>query len=979
MPRRLPLGPTLMAAFLLTALLPAIMVSWLLSSNSATSTKTLAENAMSQAAHRVDVGALAHLGESHTVLNALVPPFELEGLEAERARNWIRDPKAFENMAYALTQQSPNVPYLYAGREDGRFTGVEREERGMVVREIDPGEPGRRQYLLSQPGDRSQLEKIEDTLYDPRQRPWYPLAASTGRRVFTNVYRSAVKQQFDLTLAHPIFAEDDTTLLGVVAVDMSLARLTELLRSTRISDHAVTYLVDKQGLFVASSVDEELSVFADGRHRRISPMESRDPLVRTSYEQLRALPAGPGTAAPGLVRLSPDPSWWSQLGLGDSPLIALKRPFGAKYDLDWQLIVVAPETDFTWQVIRARQWALAGLAAVIALCALAALMVARGLSRQFGLLNASASALGAGDIPPVQEDAPLLEVQHLSRVMHDSAHKLQDYNREIRVKNEQLEQAAQLLEERVRQRTAELAASREEALAAVRAKAGFLAVMSHEIRTPLNGVMGMSELLSGTPLTDTQRDLFDVLRLSCDQLQSVVGDILDFSRIEAGRLELEQRPFDLHAAIGQSIQMVQLAAQEKGLSLRTGVAPDVPQVIVGDVTRLRQVLLNLLSNAIKFTHTGGVTLDVATAAPSGDGTPRLRFTVTDTGVGIRPERLGQIFEPFDQGDTSTTRLYGGTGLGLAICRHLVGMMRGAIEVRSEPGLGASFNFDIEAPAVDASALLDTAPPPAPLPMSAGLRVLVVDDNAINRRVAAAMLQRLGHACATVDDGQAAIEAMQAAEAQGQPYTHVLLDRHMPGLDGLATAQAIHARWAARVPRLIGVSASTFAEDRQRCLDAGMHDYLPKPVQLAALARALLGDAGASAVGAAATRQPSPTGTPGNALPWLDTTRLDEFSEFDDESGTLRRDVIGLFLRLLDEQLPRLRADARAGDAPGFAQLAHRLAGAAANIGAVRLSQACLAAERTAREGPAATLADALDTIESCVEPTRAALAPPAAG
>src|SRR5690606_17463485 len=193
---------------------------------------------------------------------------------------------------------------------------------------------------------------------------------------------------------------------------------------------------------------------------------------------------------------------------------------------------------------------------------LAALMVARGLSRQFDLLNASASALGAGDIPPVQKNAPLLEVQHLSQVMHDSAHKLQSYNREIRIKNEQLEQAAQLLEERVRRRTAELAASREEALAAVRAKAGFLAVMSHEIRTPLNGVMGMSDLLRETPLTEAQQDLLGVLKVSSEQLLSVVDDILDFSRIEAGKLTLEQQAFDLRAAIRQAHDILMLRAQE---------------------------------------------------------------------------------------------------------------------------------------------------------------------------------------------------------------------------------------------------------------------------------------------------------------------------------------------------------------------------------------------------------------------------------
>ena len=217
--RRLPIGNTLIAALVLAALIPALLAAWLLSTNSSQSINTLAENAMSQAAHRVDVGALAHLGEAHTVVNALVPPFSGTDAEAARTRNWLVDTAAFETMAYALTQQSPNVPYLYMGTADGSFFGVEREDQGFVAREIRPGDPGRKHFLIGHPGDRSQLLREETQVYDPRKRPWYQLALSTGQRSFTDVYRSAVKSQFDLTLAHPIFDTDNRTVLGVVAVE----------------------------------------------------------------------------------------------------------------------------------------------------------------------------------------------------------------------------------------------------------------------------------------------------------------------------------------------------------------------------------------------------------------------------------------------------------------------------------------------------------------------------------------------------------------------------------------------------------------------------------------------------------------------------------------------------------------------------------------------------------------------------------------
>ena len=926
-----------MAALVLATLMPALLVSWLLSSNSSQAIETLAESAMSQAAHRVDVGALAHLGESHTVLNALVPPVATTGAEAERTRHWLGNPAAFELMAYALTQQSPNVPYLYFGTEDGSFFGLEREDQGFVVRSIHPGESGRRHYLIAQPGDRSRLIKTETTVYDPRQRPWYKLAQRTGHRVFTNVYRSAVKDQFDLTLAHPIYGDDQKTLLGVMAVDMSLARLTELIRSTRVSENAVTYLVDAEGLLVASSVNEDLNRTNGDRHQRITPEQSRDPLVRASYQLFRNHPTG---AAPGLVRLETQQDWLQRLGLSNNRLMAMQRPFGQKYQLDWRLIVVAPEQDFTGGVTRARQWALAAMAGLIGASVLLALVLGRRLSGQFRQLNAAALRLGAGEVPPVMERSRLSEVHNLSQVMHDSAVQLQAYHAEVQQKNAELRDAAQLLEQRVQQRTAELAASREEALAAVRAKAGFLAVMSHEIRTPLHGVVGMSELLADSSLDAAQRELVGVLRTSSDQLLSVVDDILDFSKIEAGRLTLERLPLDLRTTLQQVCDMLVQRARDKGLSLRLEIDPAVPAAICGDVTRLRQVLLNLLSNAIKFTHQGQVTLAVT---PTPDGA--LRFTVTDTGVGIRPEDLPRLFQPFAQGDTSTTRVYGGTGLGLLICKHLVALMGGDIAVQSMPGQGSTFAFTLPA---DAAALSDVPLPQRPtLPHNVrGQRVLVVDDLPANLQIAGAMLQRLGCPHLGVSSGEQALQALHDAAAAGQPFALVLLDSHMPGMDGDATARAIVQAWGERAPVIIGVSASSLGTDRQRSLAAGMHDTLPKPLTLQRLADSLrqwmpggrlLPEVPATAAGTGA----------GQTV--LDEQRWQELAAFDDPAGSLLREIAQDFLDQLSTLTTAANIAAEWHDTQALLQAAHALKGAAQNIGANALGQLCQQIEDAAQE------------------------------
>ena len=969
--RRLSLGPALIAALVLTALVPSLLVSWLLSSNSSQAIDTLAENAMSQAAYRVDVGALAHLGESHTVVNALVPPFATSGAEGQRTRNWLNDTAAFELMAHALTQQSPNVPYLYFGTADGSFFGLEREDGRFIVREIRPGDSGRRHFQISEPGDRSKLVKTETTVYDPRKRPWYQLAASTGQRVFTDVYRSAVKSQFDLTLAQPIFDTDGKSLLGVIAVDMSLARLTDLISNTKVSDNAVTYLVDGQGRMVASSVKEELSLLVNGKHQRITPLQSSDPLVRESFAQLSAQKRVEGSAQGGLVRLETQQDWLQRLGLTNNRLMALQRPFGSKYQLDWQLIVVAPEQDFTQHVTQARQWALLAMAALIGIGVIVAYAVAQGLSRQFQHLNRSATLVGTGKVPAVQQNAAFREVHLLSEVMHNSAVQLRDYNQEIQQKNTALQEAAQMLEERVRLRTAELAASREEALAAVKAKAGFLAVMSHEIRTPLNGVVGMSELLGDTGLTDAQKDLLGVLKVSSEQLLSVVDDILDFSKIESGKLALEHLPLDLKGTIASVCDIVRLKSQEKGLPLKVHIAPDVPPAMTGDITRLRQVLLNLLSNAIKFTDHGTVALRVWVERK---GDPMvLGFSVSDTGIGISANRLGDLFQPFSQGDTSTARVYGGTGLGLMICRHLVELMGGEIMVSSQVGVGSTFRFTIQA---NTAHLQDVVPLKAPaLPAAQHLqRVLVVDDNPVNLKVASAMLTRLGYPHDTLDNGLRAIEAVEQAQRELRPYALLLLDSHMPDIDGVSTAKQIHERLGAQAPVIIGVSASSLAQDRVRCMEAGMADYLVKPLELQMLAQALLqwtstGVGLAPEDGAAEhtdSAQPMRQSTR-----WVDPSRLATMAAFDDARGSLRQGIVDDFLATLDERVSAVKRATQTQDFESLFAAAHLLKGACDNIGATPLSDLCAAFELAASKQ---TLPDAgIEALIAAAAATRRSL------
>ncbi len=390
---------------------------------------------------------------------------------------------------------------------------------------------------------------------------------------------------------------------------------------------------------------------------------------------------------------------------------------------------------------------------------------------------------------------------------------------------------------------AELAVAVEAAQAASRAKSQFLANMSHEIRTPLNGVIGMTELLLRTPLTPAQHDYVQTARLSGDALLGLVNNVLDLSRIEAGRVEIETVPFELDALIEQVVAPLRDTALDRGLSIAVLLPSSVPRRLVGDPCRLRQVLTNLLGNAVKFTEQGRVAVRVAVEPAQvvvGDGEVMLAFTVEDTGPGIPQDQQARVFDAFAQADGTTTRRYGGTGLGLAISRHLCELMGGHISVQSTVGQGSIFRFT----ARFARASAETAPavPPSPEaaeteseagPAGVAARVLLVEDNRVNLLVGLGMLGRLGCTVETASTGREAVERLAS-----ERYDLVLMDCQMPDMDGFEATAAIRAREASGGPRtpIVALTANAIEGDRDRCLAAGMDDYLAKPFRLVDLRR-----------------------------------------------------------------------------------------------------------------------------------------------
>jgi PAS domain S-box-containing protein len=509
----------------------------------------------------------------------------------------------------------------------------------------------------------------------------------------------------------------------------------------------------------------------------------------------------------------------------------------------------------------------------------------------------------------------------------------------------------------------ELARARDAAEAATRAKSAFLASMSHEIRTPLNAVIGVAGMLKETELSDEQQLLVETIYTSGQALLSVISDVLDFSRIESGNVELELHSFDLHACLEGSIDLVAYGAREKGLQLHCRLAPSLPQAVMGDETRLRQVMLNLLSNAVKFTQAGEVTVEAA-AALAADGRALVCITVRDTGIGMTEAQLKRVFAPFVQGDSSTARRYGGSGLGLAISRQLVELMGGSIEVSSLPGAGSAFTVRLALPLSSGAALPQLDAPVAAA--EGGLQILVAEDNPVNQMVIRRMLLNLHHHVSVVEDGLAVLEAVV-----NTAYDVVLMDLQMPELDGEAATRKIRQLLpAAQQPVIIALTANAFAADRERLLRAGADDYLTKPVEPAQLQRALARVTARRAVAAGvADVRPGEEGP----VPLIAWSAFDQMAASMEPAGQERRAVttlVELFQQAVPPQIAAIEAAVEAADVAGLRRRTHRLRGGCLQVGARAMAAL---AQRLEEADDAAEIAALVVELHACYAETLALL------
>jgi signal transduction histidine kinase/DNA-binding response OmpR family regulator len=575
----------------------------------------------------------------------------------------------------------------------------------------------------------------------------------------------------------------------------------------------------------------------------------------------------------------------------------------------------------------------------------------RVLVRPLSLLRDGMTQVGQGKLEPVQVSPTGDEIEDLGNSFNQMIGALADSQEEVR-------QYQELLEARIKQRTEALEEAMQRATVASQAKSAFLANVSHELRTPMSGVLGMIDIVLDSRLTPEQRDQLETAQRCAHSLLALLNDILDVSKIEAGKMALESIPFDLRNLFEDCVKSHLPRARQKGIALAVEFDPLLPRQVVGDPLRMRQILANLLSNAVKFTDRGLVKAAIAGRVLAETGRVELHISVSDTGVGIPPEKLNAIFEKFTQADGSVTRRYGGTGLGLTITRMLAEMHSGKVWVESEIGKGSTFHVGLEyevAPGGATAEAQSSAPGAAaavtPVDDASQPGILVVEDNLVNQKVVTTLLRKKGYRVRVAAHGGEALEALGQEE-----FALVLMDIQMPVLDGLETTRLIRRdpKWK-DVP-VVAMTAHALHGDRERCLEAGMDGYISKPVQPAHLLSTIR-----SFLSSGARRDAAPQGAPEPRSAPIDEALAGQLL---DNRPNLMKGMVNLFLDLAPERMQRLQSAARKNDAGAVIRQARELKSAAERIAAVGIARSAEEIEQDAGRADVEGIARQLASLEA---------------
>jgi len=706
----------------------------------------------------------------------------------------------------------PSFSSVAIGDETGREVLIRRTPNGgFVTRQTDPEVHRGTEVDTTWTAEGQRLERtVLASDYDTRRRPWFRQVADApadARVVWTAPFVFKSNGLPGMSAVVQWTSPDGRR--NISTTDIPLTDISRFTRDLEVGRHGFALVVTGDGALIGVPGGD---AGPDGAHANgllLQPLAAlHHPALDAAFAQWKAAPA----SADAVQRFSVDGRSW----LASFAHVPLEGP------TPLVIGVLAPESDFA--IAGPQQWmTLAAILLVtISLTAWASLRGARRFARPLKALAAASERIGRLDLAgPVHVPTRWREVAETARAQE--------------VMRQRLLQATEGLEAAVERRTTQLTVAVAAADEAARAKAAFLANMSHEIRTPLNAILGLTTLLLKTPISDTQRDYLKRLDDAARLLLHIVNDVLDFSKIEAGKLTLDQTEFSLDEMLQRVANLLIPMTQNKPLEVVMRRAPDVPNLLVGDATRLEQVLINLAGNAVKFTATGEVLLEVELEAEAPDRV-QLRFTVRDSGIGMSPPQIQQLFKPFRQGDDSMARRFGGTGLGLAISKHLVELMGGTIAVESTLMVGSSFRVSVPLRAI---APADGRADARPWHLLRGMRALVVDDNASSLGALCEILDSFDVACAALADGDAAVEEFVRAETTGAGYRFVLVDWTLQGATGLEVIQRMRERAPSASTEFIMVAADRLPEVEQRVRDARIAGLVSKPTTPSSLLEAIL--------------------------------------------------------------------------------------------------------------------------------------------
>ncbi|MBD2576967.1 response regulator [Oscillatoria sp. FACHB-1406] len=825
--KRVPLRTVLIIPFVLQIITAVGLVSYLSFRNSQQAVNSLANRLLEESSKRVEDHLTNHLTEPHHIAHDIANLINFEFIEAT-------DLDAIEHFLWYSAKES-TVSYINYGLETGEYIGVgynskeDLQNKRLSISEISSRTNWQQRNFIRDSQDRQ--SKLDSSVYsrNPRSEVWYRQAITANKPIWSNIYLSYSKGEgiLSLTALRPLQNRSDKSI-GEIGVSIATSTLDDFLQQIDFKDTYKIVIVDRNGILIASSRDEKLYPSHQNNPSPLKAIDSEDPLLRAATQYLLAKNGNFDEI---------ETSGLSKFDYQGKTQYVRVQPWKDEYGLDWLIVMVVPEASFMGQIEKNNAHTLLLCIAAALFALLLGLITSSWIIRPIRRLNDAAKEIAKG--------------RWDNKVRADRADEVGQLAQSFNSMAEQLQESFHTLEQRVDERTAQLAEAKEKAEVANQAKSSFLANMSHELRTPLNAILGFTQLLvRNGNFAAEQREHLQIVYRSGEHLLALINQVLDLSKIEAGRTTLNEVNFDLYELLETLEEMFHLKANEKGLQLIFELSPDLPRYLYADSMKLRQILINLLNNALKFTQEGGVSLYVSTlpSSPSlADENPKttFHFAVRDTGSGIAPAEMEQLFEAFIQTETGQ-QAQEGTGLGLPISRKFVQMMGGEITASSqgyvlqptgqvlalEPAATANraqdtiFEFTIQALVVSASDIPSQQPQrrvTALAPNQPNYRILVVDDKALNRQLLVKLLEPLGFAVNEAANGREAIEVWDAWE----PHL-IFMDMRMPVMDGYEATQQIKRTVKGNATAIIALTASVLEEERAVTISVGCDDFLHKP-------------------------------------------------------------------------------------------------------------------------------------------------------